>query len=178
MGQGFSNYLIISKSLQKPPNNLPADKNNPYIFLDIDGVLNCGKVRTAYRSTHLPSTELLSNLKKIADEIPNLIIILSSTWRLTAPQRHAVDRSLAYVNLTISGYTPDKDVDASGDRPDEIFEYIRENNLQDNPWVAIDDMDMIAMNNNLNTINFCRTDDYEGLTEEKAYEVIEKLRNQ
>ena len=177
MGHGFSNYLILSNSLHKPTVK-SVDKNNPYIFLDIDGVLNCGKVRTEDISTNLPSTELLSNLKKIADEIPNLIIILSSAWRLTATHRHAVDRSLSSVNLKISGYTPNKDVDASGDRPDEIFEYIRENNLQDNPWVAIDDMDMIAMNNNLKTINFCRTDYYEGLTQEKAYEVIEKLRHQ
>ena len=177
MGQGFSNYLIISKSLQKPPTK-PVDKNNPHIFLDIDGVLNCARVRNEDRSTHYPSTELLSNLKEIADAIPNLIIILSSTWRLTETQRKAVDRSLATIDLKISGYTPNMDLDASGDRPDEIFEYIRVNNLQDNPWVAIDDMDMIAMNNNLNTINFCRTDDYDGLTIDKAYEVIEKLRTQ
>ena len=69
-------------------------------------------------------------------------------------------------------------MDASGDRPDEIFEYITKNNLQNNPWVAIDDMDMVEMNSNLSPNNFCRTDDYKGLTIEKAYEVIEKLRKQ
>ena len=39
------------------------------------------------------------NLKKIADNIPNLIIILSSTWRLTENNRKIVDRSLDSIDL-------------------------------------------------------------------------------
>jgi len=174
MGQGLSNYVIITNSYPKKKSN----SNNSYIFLDIDGVLNCAKDRTEDRITHNPSKALLLNLKKIADNIPNLIIILSSTWRLTENNRKIVDRSLDSIDLKVSGYTSNKVLDASGDRPDEIFEYITKNNLQNNPWVAIDDMDMVEMNSNLSLNNFCRTDDYKGLTIEKAYEVIEKLRKQ
>ena len=153
-------------------------KNYPHIFLDIDGVLNCSKNRTDDKTTHLPEEELLNNLKIISDSIPNLVIILSSTWRLTQKKRDQVDEALNKVGLTISGYTSDKSLDCSGDRPDEIFEYVREHGLAGGPWVAIDDMAMIQMNSSLKSINFCQTDDMDGLTCKKANEVITKIRCQ
>jgi hypothetical protein len=150
---------------------------NPYIFLDIDGVLNCSTTRTNDRETHMPQQDLLNNLKKISEGIPTLTIILSSSWRLTTEERRLVDIYLAKIGLKISGYTSDKSVDASGDRPAEILEYIQLYNIN-SPWVAIDDMDMLGMSDQLNAINFCRTDDRYGLTSEKAEEVITKLLNQ
>mgnify|MGYP001500036671 CR=1 FL=1 len=59
----------------------------------------------------------------------------------------------------------------------EILEYININKINQ-PWIAIDDMDMLRMSDQLNDINFCRTDDRYGLTSEKADEVITKLLNQ
>uniref|UniRef100_A0A6C0C5X5 FCP1 homology domain-containing protein n=1 Tax=viral metagenome TaxID=1070528 RepID=A0A6C0C5X5_9ZZZZ len=150
---------------------------NSYIFLDIDGVLNCSTTRTNDRETHMPQHDLLNNLKKISDIIPNTVIILSSTWRLTVEERRLVDIYLDKIDLKISGYTSDKSVDASGDRPAEILEYININKINQ-PWIAIDDMDMLRMSDQLNDINFCRTDDRYGLTSEKADEVITKLLNQ
>jgi hypothetical protein len=153
-------------------------KIHPHLFLDIDGVLNCAKNRTEDRASHLPEDELLNNLKMISDSIPNLIIILSSTWRLTQNKRNQVDEALSKVGLKVFGYTPDKSLDCSGDRPDEIFEYINEHGLVNTPWVAIDDMAMIQMNSSLQSINFCQTDDMDGLTTKKANEVITKIRCQ
>ena len=153
-------------------------KIHPHLFLDIDGVLNCAKNRTEDRASHLPEDELLNNLKMISDSIPNLIIILSSTWRLTQNKRNQVDAALSKVGLKIFGYTPDKSLDCSGDRPDEIFEYINEHELVNTPWIAIDDMSMIEMNSSLQPINFCQTDDMDGLTIKKVNEVINKIRYQ
>ena len=148
-----------------------------YIFLDIDGVLNCSSTRTHERHTHYPQKDLLENLRKIHETVPGLVVILSSTWRLTQEARDLVDLYLGKIGMEISGYTGDKSLDASGDRPDEILEYLQKNNIS-SPWVAIDDMAMLEMNNCIKDINFCRTDDRYGLTIEKAEEVISKLITQ
>ena len=55
--------------------------------------------------------------------------------------------------MKVSGYTGDKSLDASGDRPDEILEYVRLNSIN-RPWIAIDDMSMLDMNSTLKEINF------------------------
>ena len=145
-----------------------------YIFLDIDGVLNCSSTRTYDRQTHHPQEHLLQNLRKIHETVPGLVVILSSTWRITQKKRDLVDLYLGKIGMKISGYTADKSLDASGDRPDEIIEYLQQNKIN-SPWVAIDDMAMLEMNSNIKDINFCRTDDRYGLTLEKAEEVISKL---
>jgi len=157
--------------------NIHVKSNKSYIFLDIDGVLNCSTTRTQDRQTHMPQNELLQNLKKISHDIPNIVIILSSTWRLTQEERDLVDHYLSKIGVKVSGYTCDKSLDASGDRPDEILEYVRLNNIN-RPWIAIDDMSMLDMNSTLKELNFCKTDDRYGLTLEKANEVINKLRSQ
>ena len=74
--------------------------------------------------------------------------------------------------------TSDKSLDASGDRPDEILEYVQLNNLHNKPWIAIDDMPMLDMNSKLKGNNFCKTDDRYGLTYDKSIEVINKLKSQ
>ena len=150
---------------------------NSYIFLDIDGVLNCSSTRTQEKHTHYPQEHLLENLRKIHETVPGLVIILSSTWRLTPKARDLVDLYLDRVGMKVSGYTADKSLDASGDRPDEILEYLKQNKIN-KPWVAIDDMAMLEMNSSLKDINFCRTDDRYGLTLEKAEETINKLITQ
>ena len=155
-----------------------AKSNNSYVFLDIDGVLNCSETRTAEKSTHMPQENLLNNLKNISDNIPNLIIILSSTWRLNEKSRKLVDHYLSKINLKVLDITSDKSLDASGDRPDEILEYVQLNNLHNKPWIAIDDMPMLDMNSKLKGNNFCKTDDRYGLTYDKSLEVINKLKSQ
>ncbi len=155
--------------------NIHTKSNNSYVFLDIDGVLNCSETRTEDKQTHMPQEDLLNNLKNVSDNIPNLIIILSSTWRLTEKSRKLVDHYLNKIGLRVLDITSDKSLDASGDRPDEILEYIKINKLQNKPWIAIDDMPMLDMNSKLKDINFCKTDDRYGFTYDKSLEVINKL---
>ena len=155
--------------------NIHAKSNKSYVFLDIDGVLNCSETRTEDESTHMPQEILLNNLKNISDNIPNLIIILSSTWRLSENSRKLVDHYLSKIDLKVFDITSDKTLDASGDRSDEILEYVQINNLHNKPWIAIDDMPMLDMNSKLKDINFCKTDDRYGFTYDKSQEVINKL---
>ena len=51
------------------------------IFLDIDGVLNCGRTPNPRKFPYVVDTRLLSRLKKLLDRT-GAKIVLSSSWRL------------------------------------------------------------------------------------------------
>ena len=72
------------------------------------------ETRTEDKQTHMPQEDLLNNLKNVSDNIPNLIIILSSTWRLTEKSRKLVDHYLNKIGLRVLDITSDKSLDASG----------------------------------------------------------------
>lgn len=83
------------------------------------------------------------------------------------------------VGLTILGDTPDKSADCSGDRVDEILQWLRDHGSGvQQPWVAIDDLDLLTMNPKLSPRHFVRTRDSIGLTLDNAERAIELLHRQ
>lgn len=89
--------------------------------------------------------------------------------------------TLRSVGLVLSGDTPDFEATFSGDRGDEIVAALREQSCGGRdclPWVALDDMDLVAMNSRLCDASFVRTDDAVGLTRAKADEAVRKLQAQ
>ena len=143
------------------------------IFLDIDGVLNNRSSRED--GDHLPTADLLDNLRFCVSV--STIIVLSSTWRLDSTLRLPLIETLKSVGLSVHSSTPDLEKLHTGDRVDEIICWLREHDHSASaPWVAIDDLDLLAMNPKMQSAHFVRTLDGTGLTRANAEEVIFKLR--
>ena len=159
------------------------------LFLDIDGVLNSQASRRTgdaqrvpgqelYMS-QLPTEEMLANLADVARAAGPLQIVLSSTWRCSPDTRAAVVEALRSVGLTLAGDTPELEASCRGDRVDEIISALHRHSTSGRdclPWVALDDMDLMAMNTKLDSASFVRTDDAVGLTRAKTDEAIAKLQ--
>jgi len=145
------------------------------LFLDVDGVLNSQVTRTIGDDgtwSDAPAPELLGRVRLIVDRT-GAEVVLSSTWRLEEAKRREVEEALEAQGVRIVGATPDHTV--FGDRVDEIMAWLQASRALACPWVAIDDMDLVAMNEQLEERHFVRTDDAVGLTSEKAAEAVEKL---
>ena len=146
-------------------------KNQPVIFLDVDGVLNrCGK-------SHLKlEVDLLNNFQRITDEI-DPIIVLSSSWRKF--ERALKDLLFEFTNrgLVILSHTPILDckiesgIYTSVERGVEIQQWMDEN-WTPYKFVIIDDgSDMAHLKTNL-----IQTNSFEGLTPEITNQIINFLK--
>ena len=151
---------------------LPARASAPVVllFLDVDGVLNSQATRED--GDHLPAPMLLDNLARIV-ECTGTQIVLSSTWREREHTLRAVELALASRQLTLLSSTPD--LTTTGDRVDEILQWMQQPELAVEAWIALDDMNLMKMNSKLDAAHFVRTDDAVGLTRDKAEEAITKL---
>jgi len=145
----------------------------PIIFCDVDGVLNSRASRED--GDHMPTAEHLSNLVHAAQ---GCTLVLSSTWRLDPVLAVPLAAVLESVGLRVYSKTPDLEATSSGDRVDEILLWLREHRAESLPWVAIDDLDLLAMNPRLVPRNFVRTRDSVGLTRANAEEAISAIRSQ
>lgn len=141
------------------------------IFVDIDGVLNSQQTRV---DGHLPAPHLLDNLKHVV-ESTNAELVMSSTWRLELHTRRAAESAVASRGLAFVGSTPDMSHSCSGDRVDEILAWLSGQSVA---WVALDDMDLCAMNSRMTAQHFVHTDDKVGFGVDQAQEAIEKLQAQ
>ena len=137
------------------------DPTVPTIFLDIDGVCHPLKpsghclrasmdalAARADAEMDLPEHAVAStitgefepeNMRALAACVQQCgaRIVLSSTWRETAPQRRAVDAQLIAAGMPpISGYT----IFGTRWRCEQILQYVREFKLT--KWVAIDDAEL------------------------------------
>ena len=160
-------YLINSK------NNINREK---LIFLDIDGVLNSNEYYNSTLITHgktLGVSDKLLNLFKKVVEKTNAKIILSSNWRLSYEKLIEIKRELFKIDTYISDITPD--LNKIGDRVDEILLWLKKNNKKSSKWVAIDDMNLLFMNNKLHKNNFVKINPEIGLTEKNCQDIIYKL---
>lgn len=52
-----------------------------FLFLDIDGVLNCEQTTERYKKYRGICPERVARLNKICEAVPDVQIVLSSTWR-------------------------------------------------------------------------------------------------
>ncbi len=102
-----------------------------YIFLDFDGVLNINGKEKFYRAQHF------------ADSIKNLDdlwVVFSTSWREYTPLERLTDMMPRCIHHKCIGKTPFINYSMSQPRYQEIMQYNKEFNINDNQWVAIDDM--------------------------------------
>ena len=148
------------------------------LFLDFDGVLNSvgsfiyNNRMNLLGLTQVPTHESFcpvasSNLQYILEELPDVQVVVSSTWR-----KHKTINALKKIFETnnilpdrMIGVTP---VDPDRYRGNEIKEYLDKHPEVTSFVILDDDTDMIPYMDNL-----VKTDSRDGLTFSKAERVIE-----
>ena len=105
-----------------------------YVFLDFDGVLR--------RVTSDPSRfeiDCLESLESAIRPLPEIKIVISSTWRLAMSLRELRRLFSADVAERIVGVTPDFTAHSTHARYNEVRAYLKDQNAEGENWVAIDD---------------------------------------
>ena len=122
----------------------PLFTDTPYVFFDVDGVLNCEndwRTKRFFVNDNCLAVlkQFVEWLKKVSGQTPKLIIC--STWRIGMDNKNKTDASamsileqkLASVGLFIADSTPV----SKKSRQEEIEYYIRRHNVK--CYVIIDD---------------------------------------
>lgn len=150
------------------------------IMLDFDGVLNSvqsfiyNNRQNLLGLTNVPTHESFcpiasSNLQYILEELPDVQVVISSTWR-KYKTIHAIQKMFETNHILpdrIVGMTP---VLESGYRGDEIHAYLKDHPEITDFVIIDDDSDMEPYMGRL-----VRTDSRNGLTFRDAEKVIEKF---
>ena len=136
------------------------------LFLDIDGVVNCLKTKTRHRGFIGIDPRMARIVRNIAQAVPDLKVVLSSSWRCVQESRAEVERSVV----------PCFDVTPEFDAEDDVRGYEIQAWLELHPGVeryAIldDDCDMLEHQ----MPNFFRTSFEIGITQELADKVVAHL---
>ena len=155
-----------------------------YIFLDIDGVLNCDKTTQRCMGFTGIDPALVENLKYIVDQT-GAEIILTSTWKYYWEPNGApgmdemgkyLDRMLADAGLRITAMTEDSGLD----RGQGIADF-----LLDNPadaWVVLDDIyfnDFSQFGIEQHLVLTCDDENGDaGLTQELAIQAVHMIEEQ
>ena len=108
-------------------------------------------------------------------QITQASIVLSSTWRETAPQRRAVDQQLAKHGIPQAVDATPRLSTLDGGRAAEILAWAASSAAGSSCWVAIDDMELDAQ---LPAGHFVHTDPAAGLTMAEAERVCALLQQQ
>lgn len=112
-------------------------------FLDFDGVLH-----HFFPLPGIPEEEnthfyYLRWFEGALREVPEAQVVIASTWR----NNFTLDQLRAHfapdLRARIIGTTPNLGSHQDGRRHDEVVAYLRANQLDDVPWVGIDDMDFL-----------------------------------
>jgi hypothetical protein len=131
------------------------------LFLDIDGVLNSFKNEVEH--TCKIDKKLVENLNTILKSVPDLRIIISSSWKMVG-LKELKERFSGHIDTErVIGITSD-----FATREEEILAYVHKNKIE--KWTAIDDCPL-----SLSPENFVKTCSKNGLTTVKAKEVILKV---
>lgn len=149
------------------------------LMLDCDGVLNTSNNHSLWGL----SRPCLRQLERIVKET-DCKIVLSSTWRILSETRQFLIKKLRYRNLYLFGYTPqlggteifDKNDEylRRACRGDEIQSWLDAHPEVENYVIVDDDSDMLDSQ----LPNFVQTTMENGLTEEKASEIISLLNKE
>jgi len=105
-----------------------------YVFLDFDGVLR--------RLTSEPSrfeSDCLKNFGAAIRPLPNVKIVISSTWRLAMSLKELRRLFSTEIAEKIVGVTPTLSEYTTHERYKEIQTYLKKRNIEDESWIAIDD---------------------------------------
>ena len=77
------------------------------LFLDVDGVLNCRDTTQRFKGSTGIDNRHLMILSKITDEIEDLEIVVSSTWRCHPDFLDHLKDSLSFIGAEVFDVTPD-----------------------------------------------------------------------
>ncbi len=146
----------------------PFTANMKIIFLDIDGVLN-HRNSPCDGGIFIIDTTLVPILARIV-QATGAEIVLSSTWRILAKNREAVQRALAVHDMKFIGRTDQ----LNAERSVEILEWLHRH-PQVTKFAILDD-DRDAGSNGLGEY-FFQTNWNNGLTDEIADRVITHLKD-
>lgn len=152
-----------------------AKPEGEIVFLDVDGVLNTRASRTDANEI---TAELVANFAWLCSCLSQQrTIVLSTTWRLKPGDKQLLTLTLQKAGIAVHSSTPDLST-TGGDRVDEIFAWLEEHDGLSQPWVAIDDLDLLRANPRLDAHHFVRTHDANGLTRACAEQAVLQLRRQ
>ena len=145
----------------------------PILFLDIDGVLNSRKgwARDKPKTGKYLTAENVAELRALLEALPDLRIVISSTWRkcMDADELLAIFKAHGLPAERVIGMTPIRFSDRL--RGHEIQEWLDANPGHDRFVILDDDSDMAHLMPHLVQTSF-----EDGLTREKAEEVIRRLK--
>lgn len=152
-------------------------KMKKYLFLDVDGVLNNNKCWNLKGHSFLD--KCLLNLKLIK-ESTGCEIILSSAWRrfkdIDDPDYPLLIAALESIDCMFIDITPvieKLDSPSIFNREQEIEQWLKEKAEKPYIYAIADDMDIFPNHSK----NFVLTNDYEGLTTDKASIIISILNS-
>lgn len=151
-----------------------------YIFLDIDGVLNN---INHYRKQHekYGGRFFCQNMPFNPDSIKNLYkvvkrydakIVLTSSWRKSAPCMTVLEARLAEYGLKIYDKTGDV-----GSRCNEIVDWMFAHTKDDEAYIIIDD-EMYDILEGFNRDHIVEVNSYKGFNRAKMQEAIDKIEQQ
>lgn len=152
-----------------------------YIFLDIDGVLNN---KNHYKKQHekyggrffmqnMPfNPKCIENLYKVVKRF-DAKIVLTSSWRKSAPCMTVLEARLAEYGLKIY----DKTGDCGGSRGNEIIDWMFAHTTDDDAYIIIDD-EPYDIEESFKKDNIVFIDPNKGFNTPKRWEAIDKLEQQ
>lgn len=148
-------------------------KTSKVVFLDVDGVLN-SRESIQRDGPHSMDSGMLNNLKTLIDQT-GATIIISSTWRLDSDNHAELLEKLSDFGLKSHGVTPDLEGQFLGDRTMEISSWLKQNNVTN--WVALDDLPLHRLDENLMDGHFVHTNPHLGFTKEDLEKAIQILNS-
>jgi hypothetical protein len=116
------------------------------IFLDIDGVLIPDRRHETSVSPDIMKFDsgCLNHFENVLRSYPNALVVISSSWREIFPFEVIPPLFSPDIAIRIIGFTPFLHPQNIHQykylRHQEVLEYLRQNQAEKSPWVAIDDI--------------------------------------
>ena len=117
------------------------------IFLDIDGVLIPNKIHEKYAAPENIikfNSACLNQFENVLRSYPKARVVISSSWREVFPFEVIPPLFSPDIASRIIGFTPSlnpKNIHQHKYlRHQEVLEYLRQNQAENLPWVAVDDI--------------------------------------
>lgn len=139
-------------------------KKDKYLFLDVDGVLNCEYSFKRDCEKRVKSTDIYYDLNKrnlfclycFIKEVPNIHIILSSSWRILDNRKQQLKNAFKEFQIPeFEDITPRLNYQRGRTRGNEIQKWMDKNNVQKEQIVIFDDeSDMGHLKDRLVQTNF------------------------
>lgn len=113
------------------------------IFLDLDGVLvresPLNKISTIKEEVSF-TPECLKQLENILRQFHNYRIVISSSWKELFTLSEIKSRFSPDIAVNVVGVTPNDDDPSAFYRYREVLQYLKDYQLEDVFWIAIDDI--------------------------------------